>query len=308
MEVVQHHPGLEVYERPPQSATQYSATSTTPPPLQQSPHGQHQVPYDPYYKAGTQSSVTYDGAAGNGQLPPAPPSQYYPDSPEVYQPKRRRGWILPAAVGLAVAVLVGAAVGGGLGASLKSCESNLELARLSSGGTAAGDSAAASSNPVTSATATVTRTVTAGSTQPTNSDGLVVDYAPTRPDQVGEVADTCSSVGANVASTSYNDKFSVLCSIDMGSGERKDASGATVYIADIAGIVAYSYRDCMDACASFSDFSKLVNSPSRCRSFTFRTGMAGSYNSFKSANCWLKNGTGASGFGCDGCISGSLKS
>lgn len=140
MEVVNHHEGLEVYERPPQSATQHSTTSSPPQMVsvpheshqhqqQQQQHQQHQqqLPYDPYYKSAPPSAIAYD-VSGGAQIPPAPPSQYFSDSPELYQPeeKKRRGWVLPAIVGLIVAVLVGAAVGGGLGASLKSCESNLE--------------------------------------------------------------------------------------------------------------------------------------------------------------------------------------
>lgn len=150
--------------------------------------------------------------------------------------------------------------------------------------------------------------MTAGSTQPTNSAGLVVDYSPISPDKVGALADSCASLGTTIASTSYSDAYSVLCSKDLGSGAKGTGSNAVVMV-DLMGMVAYSYRDCMDACSSYSDFSKGAGSSSRCRAFTFRKGLAGAYTGFKSANCWLKNATSAvSNFAdCDECLSGQLK-
>ncbi|KXJ97645.1 hypothetical protein Micbo1qcDRAFT_230242 [Microdochium bolleyi] len=309
MEVVPHHQGIEVYERPPPSATQHSTTSTTPPPPSQFPQEQA---YDPYHKY-PQSAVTYDGTTPHGTLPQPPPSQYYPDSaPDAYQ-KKKKSWVLPAIVGVLVAILVGAAVGGGLGASLKSCESNLAFAKeqqssgSGTGGSAVGNSG---SGPATKTTAsTTTITLTAGSTQATDADGLAIGYAPISPDRVGVLSDTCNKLGGNESATSYDEKFSTLCDADIGNGPKKNEKGETIYLADLVGIVAYSYKDCLNACSSFSSFSQIAGVPTRCKAFTFRTGLAGSWTGFKSANCWLKNSTAyiTSYTQCKGCISGELQ-
>lgn len=157
---------------------------------------------------------------------------------------------------------------------------------------------------------TATVTVTAGSTQATDAAGLALNYAPTTPDRVGGVADTCNKIGNTQQATSYSsDRYTTVCRADISTGEKKNEKGETVWVSDLAGIVAYTYRDCLDACSSYSDFAQIRGDPSRCRSFTFRTTLAAAYTSFKSANCWLKNGTAAvtSYFQCPECISGEIR-
>ena len=84
-------------------------------------------------------------------------------------------------------------------------------------------------------------------------------------------------------------KFSLQCGVNIAGLTPSDTSGT---IKDITGIVAYSFSDCMEACAEMNDFNRVNHGPDNlCQGVTFSANMSQFYSDRRS-NCYLKNITG----------------
>lgn len=59
---------------------------------------------------------------------------------------------------------------------------------------------------------------------------------------------------------------------------------------DLVGLVAYTFSDCIDACAKMNEFVVRNKNGSNCDSLVFGWQMSNAWEAFGS-NCWLKSGT-----------------
>jgi hypothetical protein len=106
-------------------------------------------------------------------------------------------------------------------------------------------------------------------------------------------------------STQTGDTFTFECGFDIATGLH-DSAGAVVV--DIVGIVSYSVDDCTYACSEFNRRATDWGFAARCGSITFRWDMKNITQGY-GGNCWLKNGTVATGEtlgACEYCISGKI--
>jgi hypothetical protein len=106
-------------------------------------------------------------------------------------------------------------------------------------------------------------------------------------------------------STQTGDKFTFECGYDIGSGLR-DSAGAVVV--DIVGVVSYSIEDCAYACSEFNRRATQWAIAARCGSIAWGWDMKNDTQA-NGGNCWLKNGTVATGqtlYNCPTCISGKI--
>lgn len=149
------------------------------------------------------------------------------------------------------------------------------------------------------------------SSVPTTTAGLLADYIPVSTGSVATLYNNCSALAQSPQFTSFNDKFSVYCGIDIGAGEdsvQKDSKGNALVLTDIAPIIAYTPQDCMQACSSFTRKATKWGRTEICRSIQFSYNMQRSIAS-NGANCWLKNGTidaPSQRPACDNCLSAML--
>ena len=101
------------------------------------------------------------------------------------------------------------------------------------------------------------------------------------------------------------------CGINMAGRTPSDGIGT---IKDIAGIVAYSFSDCMDACAEMNEFNQVnlrlnlgpnLGPNTLCQGVTFSANMSQFYSNRRS-NCYLKNTTGPGVFQDNSVISAKI--
>ncbi|KAI0521430.1 hypothetical protein F5B22DRAFT_596797 [Xylaria bambusicola] len=186
---------------------------------------------------------------------PWAPAPYY--SPPVQEPTvcgvRRTTFLL--SVALAVVIIV-AAVGGGVGGSIA----------VNNAKSACNSHVAPDSN-VAAATTTVTATVTATGS-PSSTTGIIV--VPT-----GMVKLDCPGGLDNDMAITLGDKswtFKPTCDVDYSGG-------------DFGAVIAYSFHDCLQACAAHNSFS----GKDECTAITYRTDQT-KYIPSNYGNCWLKRG------------------
>lgn len=153
-------------------------------------------------------------------------------------------------------------------------------------------------NPGNSLSSTMTGTstqvtaTTASSTLSTTSGGQVLNYTPEPTGLVYNIQNDCTEISNTPLQTLLGDKFNIFCGVDLGSGEdsQQTSNGETLVLADIAGIVAYSLADCLEACSGYTKKATQWSRPEICRSINFNYEMSASIAK-NAANCWLKNGT-----------------
>jgi hypothetical protein len=91
--------------------------------------------------------------------------------------------------------------------------------------------------------------------------------------------------------THFGGKFTSYCGEDFTAGLAADGGGV---IADIAGIVAYSATDCMEACSALNYQSNKWRTPTKCLSISFWIDL-NDMTVAEGGNCWLKNASLAVG-------------
>jgi hypothetical protein len=105
------------------------------------------------------------------------------------------------------------------------------------------------------------------------ADGISSAFVAPVPTEISYVPNDCPAPNASGQSV-----------IKTWDGSEYLCENNTNYSAgDITGIIAYSLKDCADACATFSRFN------GGCDSFTHDADLARSYTVNNGANCWLKN-------------------
>ncbi|GAW18924.1 hypothetical protein ANO14919_084070 [Xylariales sp. No.14919] len=211
-----------------------------------------------------------------------------------------RNWVFIVAITVAVtAVIVGGAVGGGLGASLANCRQNLGASLSSCQNNL---SQCENASPTTTNDSLFTATATSSAAFETTTAGLLVNYTVEPPSKVFNVTLDCDALAASMQVTQAQEKFSVYCGVDFGTGSRVDRNGNDVVLADIVRFTSYSMQDCLEACSQYTGKSQLWGVSNSCGSVNFQVGMANN----PTGNCWLKNSTviHSPGAGrCDNCIS-----
>lgn len=75
-------------------------------------------------------------------------------------------------------------------------------------------------------------------------------------------------------------KFTFYCAFDAPSSDR---------IEDLVGILAYTFDDCVDACANMNRQTASNDAGRRCESVVFGWQLGREWEQHK-ANCWLKSG------------------
>ncbi|KAJ1325232.1 serine/threonine kinase PknH [Microdochium nivale] len=277
MEVVRPHVDLEVVETQPQ----YSNANS---------HIQNNS-----YSYDSNSGYDVHNSKGTSPASFAPHSNTTPpERPEVAEglehgsapSKHRRAWLLPAAIaaGLA-ALLVGALVGGGLGATLNSCQSELEKTSMQLG-------TLLSAEPNSAATETPTPSGSAGGSPSfsTTANGLFVAYYPAVPAMVDTLNTNCIALAEQNQTSAQNEVFSVHCGVDLGWGAKSAVGGGDVFVADIVGILVYSFEACIEACSTLNLFETRFKAGTKCHAVVFSWSLANSWSKRKS-NCFLKNAT-----------------
>jgi hypothetical protein len=134
-------------------------------------------------------------------------------------------------------------------------------------------------------------TTTETSTSPSSSSPLLSNYAPAATSAVSTLALNCPALDNQETITHFGDKFTSYCGEDFTAGLAADGGGV---IADIAGIVAYSATDCMEACSALNYQSNKWGAPIKCLSISFWTNL-NNFTMGLGGNCWLKNATLAVG-------------
>lgn len=115
-----------------------------------------------------------------------------------------------------------------------------------------------------------------------DSDGYVPKLAKdisslTQPSECAELG------GPNEHTAISGLKFQFYCGMD---------APWSVEIKDRTALVAYTFSDCIEACAKMNEFVVRNNNGSRCDSLVFGWKMSKEWEAH-GANCWLKSGTAA---------------
>ena len=100
----------------------------------------------------------------------------------------------------------------------------------------------------------------------------------------------CPDVNSQTYTTHWHETFTIACDVDYTGGLAADGGGEII---DILGAITYSLEDCIEACSSINYQSKLYGF-SPCKSITWLWDIKNATASF-GGNCWLKNGTLATG-------------
>ncbi|RWA06138.1 hypothetical protein EKO27_g8966 [Xylaria grammica] len=213
-----------------------------------------QVPSYSYKQVVNESQPGLELAHG----PTKKPTEAWAQAPAIapFTPERTIWGVRRATFFLSIAlvvVIIAAAVGGGVGGSL--AVQNAKSACL---------------NNTTSELSIVTTTVTAAAaatTSATSTSGpLVVPTGLVKLDCPGLSDDIAISLGTR------SWVFTPACDIDY--------SGS-----DFAAVIAYSFHDCLQACAAHNHFSDA----DECTAITFRADQT-KYIPSDYGNCWLKKG------------------
>lgn len=172
--------------------------------------------------------------------------------------KQRICGLSPALFGfvtaLITAIIVGAAIGGGLGSALSDAKNHA------------------------SATTTITVTSPASTTPPTTStttDGRLLNYTVAPASNISSLYLPCPTVDGNTYTTINGQTWAVSCSVDE-------------YTGDIGSILAYTYQDCIEACAAMNTWQHKDHACSRVQ---FSALVANNTGNGNFGNCWLKNDT-----------------
>jgi hypothetical protein len=120
------------------------------------------------------------------------------------------------------------------------------------------------------------------------ASGLLVNYTVPEWQRIDSIGYTCPEPDLT---TQTGDKFTFDCGFDIGTGLRTTAGEAVV---DIVGVISYSVADCAYACSTFNVQQLKWDLAERCGSITFRWDVNNITKSY-GGNCWLKNGTVATG-------------
>lgn len=194
------------------------------------------------------SSAQYNGQDIKDEHSHAPPPQK----------DQRICGLTPALFGfttaLITALIVGAAIGGGLGGALADAKNHA------------------------SATTTITITSpasTAPSSSQTTTNGRLLNYTAAPAANISSVYLPCPSVDGNTYTTINGQTWAVSCSVDE-------------YTGDIGSILAYTYQDCIEACAAMNTWQHKDDACSRVQ---YSALMANHTGNGDFGNCWLKNDT-----------------
>ncbi|KAL2670124.1 hypothetical protein Neosp_015005 [[Neocosmospora] mangrovei] len=175
-------------------------------------------------------------------------------------------WEFAVLVAAVTAIVVGGAVGG-LGAALAHCHS---------------DKPATSASPAAASECSLPE-----STETSTADDGTIVYTPRRPDQVNNLTLECPEAGKSRevgATDGY--KFDMWCGIDAPYGTRTQDGGT---ISDIAGLIAYTLDDCLQACIQMRNFNESGHGVRSCESVQFGARLK-EYVAQYGSNCWLKDG------------------
>ena len=117
-------------------------------------------------------------------------------------------------------------------------------------------------------------------------------FPPPAPSAVSSLFLDCPALNSqSYTNILFGDKYTQFCGQDFTGGLPAKGGGV---IADIAGIIAYSASDCMDACSIVNNLSNRWKDGIQCQAISFSTDLHHASRSL-GANCWLKNATIASG-------------
>jgi hypothetical protein len=120
------------------------------------------------------------------------------------------------------------------------------------------------------------------------TNGLFANYTVQEWEHIDSLAYTCPVPDFT---TQTGDKFTFSCGFDVGTGLRTTTGEVIV---DIVGIVSYSAEDCAYACSEYNRRATYWNFPIKCSSISWGWNM-NNVTKLNGGNCWLKNGTAATG-------------
>ncbi|KAJ2991722.1 hypothetical protein NUW58_g2412 [Xylaria curta] len=198
------------------------------------------------------------------EVVPQPPTAIALDQAPVSPPlpqERTICGIRPVTFFLSVAlavVIIAAAVGGGVGGS---------LAVQSAKSACISENTSSNTSEVTVVKTTVTATATATGSAASTTGPLVVPTGVVKLDCPGLAEDIAISLGSDISWV-----FTPACNIDYTGS-------------DFAAIIAYSFHDCLQACATHNWFG----GEDECSAITFAADQT-HYIPKDHGNCWLKKG------------------
>lgn len=119
-----------------------------------------------------------------------------------------------------------------------------------------------------------TVTITAPASTATNAGGKLTNYTVPSPTTISSVALDCPNIDGNTYNTSNGQSWALSCHLDE-------------YTGDLGAILAYTYQDCIEACAAMNKWQGEERVCSRVQfSSLVAEKMAEDWG-----NCWLKNGS-----------------
>ncbi|KAK3116137.1 hypothetical protein LTR53_003810 [Teratosphaeriaceae sp. CCFEE 6253] len=117
-----------------------------------------------------------------------------------------------------------------------------------------------------------TTTVSSAAAVSATSGGLLLDFTAPAPSMIATVALDCPNVDKQTYVTRRSDAFTLSCTSGLQGG-------------DFADIAAYSYQDCVEACASHNYWT---GNATACVGVEFSSHMSGA-DTMDYGNCWLKD-------------------
>ncbi|TLD17395.1 uncharacterized protein PgNI_01017 [Pyricularia grisea] len=192
-----------------------------------------------------------------------------------------------AAIFLLGGILIGGAIVGGVVGSVMA--SRVQTAKESA---AAAATAATTTTPTT--TTPPTPAAPASTSFPGPAEGPFRDYTTPSAKDIETLQLSCPRLDGTSFTGFDSKRFKIACGVDE-SGPGREAAGE---IKDVSVFVAYNYADCLNACTTYNRLSG--RDPARpssliCRAAVFRRSLNDNIALREGGNCFLKNGTRASG-------------
>ena len=126
-----------------------------------------------------------------------------------------------------------------------------------------------STTGIAPSTATAT---TSTATASTTTGGLLNNYVAPKPTTISTVALDCPSLDKQIYTSNRNQKFTLSCVTGLNGG-------------DVAGIIAYPYEVCIEACASMNYYT---GNDTACVGVQISSNLNSAYSTYY-GNCWLKD-------------------
>lgn len=116
------------------------------------------------------------------------------------------------------------------------------------------------------------------------------NYTSPSPTEVNLIYANCPAINASTILTRLNQQFTVLCNINVNYGN-PSVEDSSKSVDTVAGLIAYSLEDCVNACSAYNYFANRNGAATQCHAITINLNLSEDLGVGGDINCWLKNGT-----------------